>query len=205
MVSSSNEVTTESADYVRETPAVKKKVQFALRYKDGKIVTEEGSVDVVSGESVTCDPSEKSDDASEKSDASEGGDVSEDGDVGEESDASDESDSCEGGDPGAEYGSDLESDVSDQESNEETEKVNQSIIRRHSQAHIKKMKELASKELPFTFPGQCMIIGHTLNLCLFLQYPKPWRSCKLLCTIGGYIVMYSFTWFHAHYNNGFFH
>lgn len=134
VVSSSDEVIRESADYVREISALsKKKVQFAIRYKDGKIVTEDNDVGVVSEESGICDHNEEHDDISEASDTSED---------------SVDSDSC---DPANEYGSDLESDISDQESNEEGEEVVQS---KHSQAQIKKMKELASKELPFTFPGQ---------------------------------------------------
>ena len=153
MIPSGDDMTTESADYIRDQPIVKKKVQFTLRYKDGKIVQEEGGPSVyeaVGRRGERRDPSDvggesDSDEDCEDDDAS---DATGDGDVCESSDVSD---SSEGDDPGDEYGSDLESDVSDHES--DIEEPNQPIIKGPSKAEIKKMKKLASKELPYTFSG----------------------------------------------------
>ncbi|XP_064381967.1 nucleolar protein 14-like [Halichondria panicea] len=147
VIPSGDDMTTESADYIRDQPIVKKKVQFTLRYKDGKIVQEEGGPSVyeaVGRRGERRDPSDvggesDSDEDCEGDDAS---DATGDGDVCEGGDVSD---SSEGGDPGDEYGSDLESDVSDHES--DIEELNQPIIKGPSKAEIKKMKKLASKEV----------------------------------------------------------
>ena len=152
MVSSGDDMVTESADYIRNQPIIKKKVQFTLRYKDGKIVQEEGGpsmCEAVGRGSERRDPSggggeSDSDEDCEGDDSADGGDVCEGGDA---------SDSSEGGDPGDEYGSDLESDVSEHESDIEELNVHRSIIKGSSKTEIKKMKKLASKELPYTFSG----------------------------------------------------
>ncbi len=149
MVSSGDDMVIESADYIRNQPIIKKKVQFTLRYKDGKIVQEEGGpsmCEAVGRGSERRDPSDGGGESDSDEDCE--GDDSTDG--GEGGDASDFS---EGGDPGDEYGSDLESDVSEHGSDIEEPNVHQSIMKGPSKTEIKKIKKLASKELPYTFSG----------------------------------------------------
>ena len=194
MVSSDDAMVTESADYIHDRPTTKKKVQFTLRYKDGKIVSlpqeEDSECDArelgevcdsggdgeddsdeecdSGGESNSgdlddsCDSSEAGD-PGDSCDSSEAGDPGDGCDSSEAGDPSDGCDSSDDGDPGVEYGSDLESD---DEAGAEGSKVTESLFKSHSQAKVNKMKEFASRELPYTFVGQCeaCVNGYSLSI-----------------------------------------
>ena len=191
----------ESADYIHDQPTTKKKVQFTLRYKDGKIVLphheeasecdarELGGVCDSGGDGeddsdIECDSGGDSDggDLNENCDSSEDGDPGDGCDSSEGGDSSDGCDSSDDGDPGVEYGSDLESD---DEAGAEGSKVTESLFKSRSQAEVKKMKVFASKELPYTFAGQsvCSVCeGYSLSIVAIslLQFLKAWKSWRPL-------------------------
>lgn len=159
-VTAEDAMMTESADYIHDKPHSKKKVQFTLQYKDGKIVSphsrdKDGDE---SNDSVECVSDDDDDDDAEgvndDSVECEGGDGVEE--VGDDSDSESNMES-ESGDPGVMYSSDLDSEYSEEESNDEPDvemsKVKQPILKGHSQQEIRKMKEIASLELPYTFTG----------------------------------------------------
>lgn len=163
VASSGEDLVTESADYIKDRPANKKRVQFTLEYKDGKIVLPLEEESDCEGDDA-CGGSEAGDTGGESEDSDAENDMSEVSDAGggsEGSEACDSGteDSCSvEGDPGAEYGSDLNSENSEHQSeDDEVSSVQQLLSKKYSQNKIKK---LASKELPYTFSGQCL---HTVH------------------------------------------
>ena len=145
-VGAEDEILIESADYIHDKPRSKKKVQFTLQYKDGKIfLPHNGDKDREVEENLKPGACDESSDSAE----CDSEDVDAEGVNGDlESEVESES-----GDPGVMYSSDLDSEYSEEESNGEPDVERSKVKRSIPKGHSQQIQLIASRELPYTFSG----------------------------------------------------
>lgn len=137
------EVVFESADYIHDTPARKKTVQFSLEYKDGELV-------LPAGDNSDNEELRTPSDGLEVEGVGAGSDGVEGAGADSDEGSATDSEDSELGDPGVMYNSDLDSEPSEEESNDELDGERSEV----NKPVPKETKEAASQELPYTFTGE---------------------------------------------------